>query len=185
MGAMLRFLGSATSVVRLTLPKIGIGWMFALLSVNFNRVAIGELGAAAVIVTALSGMHYFLSPFQVVVGRFADRRPLLGLRRTPLLLLSALVASLVFPALPGLAGLDRAALGIPDEAALLARYSELSGRDIPADWPFVLAFSFFRLAAIAQGVAKRAEQGNASSEQAVQAGRMTGMLAELGLAALG
>ena len=89
------------------------------------------------------------------------------------------------PALPGLAGLDRAALGIPDEAALLARYSLLTGRPIPADWAFVLAFSFFRLAAIAQGVAKRAEQGNASSEQAMQAGRMTGMLATLGLEALG
>jgi aminoglycoside phosphotransferase (APT) family kinase protein len=89
------------------------------------------------------------------------------------------------PALPGLAGLDRAALGIPDEAALLARYSELTGRPIPADWPFVLAFSFFRLAAIAQGVAKRAEQGNASSDQAVQAGRMTEMLATLGLEVLG
>jgi len=89
------------------------------------------------------------------------------------------------PALPGLAGLDRAELGIPDEAALLARYSELTGRPIPADWPFVLAFSFFRLAAIAQGVAKRAEQGNASSEQAIQAGRMTGMLATMGLEVLG
>lgn len=89
------------------------------------------------------------------------------------------------PALPGLAGLDRAALGIPDEAALLAHYSALTGRPIPADWPFVLAFSFFRLAAIAQGVAKRAEQGNASSDQAVQAGRMTEMLARLGLEILG
>ena len=89
------------------------------------------------------------------------------------------------PALPGLAGLDRAALGIPEEAALLARYSALTGRPIPSDWPFVLAFSFFRLAAIVQGVAKRAEQGNASSERAVQAGRMTGMLATLGLDVLG
>lgn len=89
------------------------------------------------------------------------------------------------PALPGLAGLDRTALGIPDESALLARYSQVTGRPIPEDWPFVLAFSFFRLAAIAQGVAKRAEQGNASSEQAVQAGRMVEMLATLGLEALG
>jgi aminoglycoside phosphotransferase (APT) family kinase protein len=89
------------------------------------------------------------------------------------------------PALPGLAGLDRAALGIPDETALLARYSQATGRPIPADWPFVLAFSFFRLAAIAQGVAKRAEQGNASSDQAVQAGRMVEMLATLGLEVLG
>lgn len=89
------------------------------------------------------------------------------------------------PALPGLAGLDRTALGIPDEVALLARYSQVSGRPIPVDWSFVLAFNFFRLAAIAQGVAKRAEQGNASSEQAMQAGRMTGMLATLGLEMLG
>jgi aminoglycoside phosphotransferase (APT) family kinase protein len=88
------------------------------------------------------------------------------------------------PALPGLAGLDRAALGIPDEAALLERYARASGRAIPADWPFVLAFSFFRLAAIAQGVAKRVELGNASSEQAVQAGRMVEMLAEMGVGVL-
>jgi len=85
------------------------------------------------------------------------------------------------PALPGLAGMDREALGIPDEPALLVRYAELTGRSIPADWPFVLAFSFFRLATIAQGVARRAQQGNASSEQAQQAGRMVQMLAEMGL----
>jgi aminoglycoside phosphotransferase (APT) family kinase protein len=85
------------------------------------------------------------------------------------------------PALPGLAGMDRAELGIPGEAELLARYAELTGRTIPSDWPFVLAFSFFRLAAIAQGVAKRAQQGNASSEQAQQAGQMVQMLAEMGL----
>ncbi|KFN48907.1 phosphotransferase family protein [Arenimonas composti] len=89
------------------------------------------------------------------------------------------------PALPGLAGMDRAALGIPDEAAMLARYAELSGRPIPADWGFVLAFSFFRLAAIAQGVARRAQQGNASSTRAAEAGAMTAMLATLGLKALG
>ena len=88
------------------------------------------------------------------------------------------------PALPGLGGMDRAALGIPDEAAILARYSAQSGRPIPEDWPFVLAFSFFRLAAIAQGVAKRAEQGNASNEKAAQAGQMTAMLADAGLALL-
>ncbi len=97
------FLGSAIKILRLALPKIGVGWMFALLSVNFNRVTINELGVAAVIVTVMTGMHNFLSPFQVIVGRFADRRPILGLRRTPLLLLSALGTSLVFLALPSIA----------------------------------------------------------------------------------
>lgn len=89
------------------------------------------------------------------------------------------------PAIPGLAGMDRAALGIPEESALLERYCKLSGQPVPADWPFVLAFSFFRLAAIAQGVAKRAQQGNASSDQAAQAGQMTTLLARLGVEALG
>ena len=88
------------------------------------------------------------------------------------------------PALPGLAGLNCAELGIPDEQHILARYAELTGREIPSDWAFVLAFSFFRLAAIAQGVAKRVQQGNASSEQAAQAGQMTILLAKMGLHAL-
>ena len=93
------------------------------------------------------------------------------------------------PPLPGLAGQDRAALGIPDEAAMLRRYSELSDTLVDTegqavDWPFVLAFSFFRLAAIAQGVAKRAQQGNASSERALQAGRMAEALAQMGVQAL-
>lgn len=89
------------------------------------------------------------------------------------------------PALPGLSGLDRTTLGIPTEPALLAHYAERSGRKIPDDWGFVLAFSFFRLAAIAQGVAKRAEQGNASNARARQAGQMVDLLATSGLAALG
>ncbi|HWS40431.1 MAG TPA: phosphotransferase family protein [Arenimonas sp.] len=88
------------------------------------------------------------------------------------------------PALPGLAGLNRGELGIPEEQQILQRYAELTGRAIPSDWSFVLAFSFFRLAAIAQGVAKRATQGNASSEQAMQAGRMVELLATMGLSEL-
>lgn len=88
------------------------------------------------------------------------------------------------PALPGLAGLNREELGIPSEKKILKRYAELTGREIPEDWPFVLAFCFFRLAAIAQGVAKRAQQGNASSEQAMQAGQMTALLAQMGMKVL-
>lgn len=88
------------------------------------------------------------------------------------------------PALPGLAGLDRAALGIPSEAELLERYAARTGQALPQDWGFVLAFSYFRLAAIAQGVARRAEQGNASNARAAEAGRMVDLLAEAGRAAL-
>ena len=86
------------------------------------------------------------------------------------------------PVIPGLAGQDRAQLGIPAEAEILDWYRERTGRDPGRAWPFYLAFNFYRLAAIAQGVAKRALQGNASSEQAGNVGRRTPVLAGLGLA---
>lgn len=89
------------------------------------------------------------------------------------------------PVLPGLAGIDRTALGIPDETAMIERFAAATALDPRPHWNFLLAFQFFRLASIAQGVLKRALQGNASSEQALAAGRMTRTIAELGVAALG
>jgi aminoglycoside phosphotransferase (APT) family kinase protein len=84
------------------------------------------------------------------------------------------------PVLPGLAGVDRVALGIPNEAAMIERFAGATNLDPLPHWNFLLAFGFFRLAAIAQGVLKRALQGNASSEQALAAGRMSRAIAELG-----
>jgi aminoglycoside phosphotransferase (APT) family kinase protein len=81
----------------------------------------------------------------------------------------------------GLAGLNRAALGVPEEAALVEQYCRLRGVSSIENWHFYLAFSFFRLAAIAQGVKKRALGGNASNAKARQAGEMTGALATLGV----
>ena len=88
--------------LRLALPKIGVGWMFALLTIDFNRIAIVELGVAAVLVTTMLSMHYFLSPFQVIVGRIADRYPIRGYRRTPFIVVGAVPSSCVF-ALPSVA----------------------------------------------------------------------------------
>ena len=50
-----------------------------------------------------------------------------------------------------------------------------AGRDPGADWPFYLAFSFFRYAAIVQGVYARALQGNASSATAEQLSEIPGI----------
>ncbi len=88
---------------RLSIMRVGAGWMFALLTFNFNRITIADLGAIAVIVTSLIGLHHFISFFQVYWGRLADRYPVFGYRRTPYFLLSALVASLVFLFLPSIA----------------------------------------------------------------------------------
>jgi BCD family chlorophyll transporter-like MFS transporter len=100
---VLRALLAFGKTLRLALPKIGVGWMFALLTIDFNRIAIVELGITAILITALLGLHYLLSPFQVIVGRTADRNPIFGLRRTPYLLLGCTIASLVFLGLPSIA----------------------------------------------------------------------------------
>lgn len=84
----------------------------------------------------------------------------------------------------GLAGMDRTAHGIPTEAEYIQAYCERAGLEGIADWRFYLAFNFFRLAAIAQGVAKRALDGNASSEYARQVGAMTEPIAGMGLAVI-
>lgn len=79
----------------------------------------------------------------------------------------------------GLGGLDRKELGIPTEAAYLAKYAERTGAEID-NWAFCLAFSFFRLASILQGVYKRALDGNASNpERALAVGKSVPMLAEM------
>ena len=65
----------------------------------------------------------------------------------------------------GLGGIDRAALGLPSEAEYVARYCERRGLPGIDNWIFYLAFSFFRLAAICQGVYKRSLDGNASNPE--------------------
>src|SRR6478672_12012874 len=84
----------------------------------------------------------------------------------------------------GIGGLDLAALGIPPERDYVRRYCERTGRADPdalmADWNFYLAYNLFRIAAILQGIAKRAEAGTASSDQARETGARAKPLAELG-----
>ncbi len=80
----------------------------------------------------------------------------------------------------GLAGLDLSALGIPHEPAYVAAYQQRSGRTVSGDWNFYLAYNLFRVAAICQGIAKRAEDGTASSARAAEFGKQAQPLAELG-----
>jgi len=84
----------------------------------------------------------------------------------------------------GIGGLDHAALGIPSEREYIRRYCERTGRGSPdallADWNFYLAYNLFRLAAILQGIAKRAADGIASSADASSTGDRARALAEMG-----
>ena len=66
----------------------------------------------------------------------------------------------------GFSGLDIKSLGIPSESDYVAAYCRRTGRTGIPNWPFFLALSMFRLAAIVQGVYKRGLDGIASSDKA-------------------
>lgn len=82
----------------------------------------------------------------------------------------------------GLLGIDRTELGIPGEEDVIQQYCQLRGLDGIDNWHFYLAFSFFRLAAICQGVYKRALDGNASNKKALEVGKITEPLAQMAAA---
>jgi aminoglycoside phosphotransferase (APT) family kinase protein len=88
-----------------------------------------------------------------------------------------------FPSVPqlrGLFGADFAALGIPSESEYVAMYCRRVKRaGLPAkEFEYYMAFNMFRLAGIVQGIAARALQGNASSANAVEAGKRARPIAE-------
>lgn len=73
-------------------------------------------------------------------------------------------------------------LGIPSESEYASRYVQARGiAPIDQDtWKFYLAFSFFRAAAIAQGIMGRVIAGNAASLQAMEYGKQVAQLAAFG-----
>ncbi len=98
--------------IQLTLPRAAVGWLFAILTSNYNRISIHELGIAAVTITTLLALYHFLSPFQVIFGRLADRFPIFGFRRSPYVLIGLLLSSLA------VAGLPAATLAMSQGAAI-------------------------------------------------------------------
>jgi aminoglycoside phosphotransferase (APT) family kinase protein len=80
----------------------------------------------------------------------------------------------------GIGGLDLAALGIPDEAQYLKQYSDATGLDGAEHWDFYIAYNLFRMAAILQGIARRAADGTAASSDALETGSKARPLAEIG-----
>ena len=82
----------------------------------------------------------------------------------------------------GLRGCDLASLGIPGEREYIDAYLRRTGAPSPSamDLAFCMAYNMFRAAAIFQGVMARALAGNAASAQALEVGRRTRPMAELG-----
>jgi len=85
----------------------------------------------------------------------------------------------------GLAGVDRKALGLPTDAEFIAAYCRRRGLKGIDNFGYYLAFCFFRMAAIIQGVLKRALEGNASNpEYGLKLGQYVPVFARHGLEAL-
>jgi len=85
----------------------------------------------------------------------------------------------------GMGGLDRAALGLPSDAEFIAAYCARRGLHGIDNFGYYLGFTFFRMAAIIQGVLKRALDGNASNpERALKVGAFVPVFAQHGLDAL-
>jgi len=70
----------------------------------------------------------------------------------------------------GFQGADLPGLGMPTEEDYVAAYCRRTGRAGIENWEFYVAFSMFRLAAIAQGIMGRVVSGTASDPQARERG---------------
>jgi aminoglycoside phosphotransferase (APT) family kinase protein len=79
----------------------------------------------------------------------------------------------------GFANADFARLGLPTEQDYVAAYCWRTGRESIPHWNYYLAFSLFRLAAIAQGVYRRGLQGNSSNPESIKMSRSPRERAEL------
>ena len=68
--------------------------------------------------------------------------------------------------------------GIPSVEEYAAKYAERTGRERIENLSFYIAFSMFRMAAIVQGIVMRAKQGNASSDNASDVGKLARGIAD-------
>jgi aminoglycoside phosphotransferase (APT) family kinase protein len=79
----------------------------------------------------------------------------------------------------GLADYNLADLGIPSESAYAEAYCKRMGYDSIGNIDWYMVYNMWRMAAILQGIAKRAIDGTASSPQAVEQGKRARPLAEM------
>jgi aminoglycoside phosphotransferase (APT) family kinase protein len=82
--------------------------------------------------------------------------------------------------LVGYLGLDFTAYGLRNEDAVLDLYCRATGRGELIDWDFFVGFSFFRSAAIAEGVYARALAGNAADRSGILMHDMAKLAAKTG-----
>jgi len=77
--------------IQLGLIHLAVAMTLVPINSTLNRVMIKELSISATLVALMASLPYLISPIQVVVGSFSDRHPILGLHRTPYILIGLLL----------------------------------------------------------------------------------------------
>ena len=79
----------------------------------------------------------------------------------------------------GMHGMDLTALGIPEEDEYVGLYCQRTGRSSIGNVDFYLAYNMFRLAAILQGIARRAIDGTSADPDAPEVGKRARAVADV------
>ena len=98
--------------IQLGLIHVAVAMTLVPINSTLNRVMIKELSISATLVALLASLPYLFSPIQVAIGSYSDRHPILGLRRTPYILVGLLLCVLGVIVSPQVAFLMSENLGL-------------------------------------------------------------------------
>lgn len=79
----------------------------------------------------------------------------------------------------GLGGVELSGTGIPSEEDYINLWCRRTGRERPENFDFYVILALFRIAAICQGIARRAQDGTAADPRAAEMGRVAQPLADI------
>jgi BCD family chlorophyll transporter-like MFS transporter len=77
--------------IQLGLIHLAVAMTLVPINSTLNRVMIKELSISATLVAVMASLPYLVSPIQVVIGSYSDRHPILGLHRTPYILIGLIL----------------------------------------------------------------------------------------------
>ncbi len=80
-------------IFQLVMVHVGVSITVVPVTGTLNRVMIADLGLSAFLVGFLIALPYLLSPVQVVIGHWADSRPIWGRFRSPWIVIGGLLAA--------------------------------------------------------------------------------------------
>ena len=80
--------------IQLGLIHVAVAMTLVPINSTLNRVMINELSISASLVAILASLPYLFSPIQVAIGSYSDRHPVLGLHRSPYILIGLILCAL-------------------------------------------------------------------------------------------